>query len=154
MFRVFRLVVVCCRSGFLFASTFGGSAGSSSCGGHRLFIVSIFVDKICPNVDFICIYADIFVTLQYKINVISMDSLSIFSHLVSGTMYLVGNDGSVSSFAFSFESRSYAQSECRQWLFQRPDLCFVSVVVGRVLVARAGSFPFSDSSVSLAPLGC
>lgn len=35
-------------------------------------IASPFVDKICLNVDFICIFADIFVTLQYKINVISM----------------------------------------------------------------------------------
>ena len=83
-----------------------------------------------------------------------MSKLSIFSQLVDGTMYLVGNDGSVSSFAFSFIDCSYAQSECRQWLLQRPDLCFVSVVVGCVLVARAGSFPFSDSRVSLAPLGC
>lgn len=83
-----------------------------------------------------------------------MAKLSVFSQLVDGTMYLVGNDGSVSSFAFSFVSRSYAQSECLQWLRQRPDLCFVSVVVGRILVARAGSFPFSDSRVSLAPLGC
>lgn len=83
-----------------------------------------------------------------------MASLSIFSHLVSGTMYLVSNDGSVSSFDFSYGDCSYAESECRQWLLQRPDLCFVSVVVGRVLVARAGSFPFSDSRVSLAPLGC
>lgn len=83
-----------------------------------------------------------------------MAKLSIFSQLVDGTMYLVGNDGSVSSFDFSFIDCSYAQSECRQWLLHRPDLCFVSVVVGRVLVARAGSFPFSDSRVSLAPLGC
>lgn len=40
-------------------------------------MVPPFVDKICPNVDFICIYADIFVTLQYKINVISMVELSV-----------------------------------------------------------------------------
>lgn len=38
VFCVFRLVVVCCRSGCLFASPFGGSAGSSPCGGHRFFI--------------------------------------------------------------------------------------------------------------------
>lgn len=83
-----------------------------------------------------------------------MSKLSIFSQLISGTMYLVGNDGSVSSFDFSFVHRSYAESECHHWLRQRPDLCFVSVVVGSVLIARAGSFPFSDSRVSLAPLGC
>ena len=147
-------MVVCCRSGFLFASSFGGSAGSSPVGGHRLFMGSQFVDKICPNVDFICIFVDIFVTLQYKINVISMAKLSIFSQLVDGTMYLVGNDGSVSSFAFSFESSAYAQSECRQWLLQRPDLCFVSVVCGSLVVAMAGAFPYSLSGVSLAPLGC
>lgn len=29
-------------------------------------MASPFVDKICLNVDFICIYADIFVTLQYS----------------------------------------------------------------------------------------
>lgn len=34
---VFRLSVVCCRSGFLFASPCGGSAGSSPCGCHRFF---------------------------------------------------------------------------------------------------------------------
>ena len=147
-------MVVCCRSGFLFASIFDGSAGSSLGGGHRLFIGSQFVDKICPNVDFICIYADIFVILQYKINVISMAKLSMFSLLVDGTMYLVGNDGSVSSFAFSFVNRSYAQSECRQWLFQRPDLCFVSVVCGSQVVAMAGVFPYRLDGVSLAPLGC
>ena len=28
-----------------------------------VFIAFLFVDKICPNVDFICIFADIFVTL-------------------------------------------------------------------------------------------
>lgn len=117
-------------------------------------MVSLFVDKICPNVDFICICADIFVTLQYKINVISMDSLNRFSQLIRGTMYLVGNDGSVSSFAFSFVSRSYAQSECRQWLFQRPDLCFVSVVCDSLVVAMAGAFPYRLHGVSLAPLGC
>lgn len=37
-----------------------------------LFLGSPFVDKICLNVDFICKYVDIFVTLQYKLNVISM----------------------------------------------------------------------------------
>lgn len=83
-----------------------------------------------------------------------MASFNNFHKLIDGTMYLVGRDGGVSSFAFSFERRSFAESECRQWLLQRPDLCFVSVVVGRVLVARAGSFPFSDFRVSLAPLGC
>lgn len=82
-----------------------------------------------------------------------MANLSIFSQLVAGTMYLVGNDGCVSSFAFSFESRSYAQSECRQWLLQRPDLCFVSVVCGSLVVAMAGEFPYRLGGVSLAPLG-
>ena len=40
-----------------------GSAGWSPCGGHRLFFSSPFVDKNRLYVDFICIYADIFVTL-------------------------------------------------------------------------------------------
>lgn len=83
-----------------------------------------------------------------------MSKLSIFSQLIDGTMYLVGNDGSVSSFDFSFVSRSYAQSECRQWLLQRPDLCFVSVVCDSLVVAMAGDFPYRLGSVSLAPLGC
>lgn len=35
---------------------------------HRLAVIIAFpfVDKICLNVDFICIFADIFVTLQYN----------------------------------------------------------------------------------------
>lgn len=83
-----------------------------------------------------------------------MESVSKFrTHLV-GTMFLVSKAGGVSSFAFGFDSVGFARSECRQVLLQRSDLCFVSVVVGSVLVARAGSFPFSDLRVSLAPLGC
>lgn len=38
VFCVFRLVVVCCRSGCLFASPLGGSVSSSPCGGHRFSI--------------------------------------------------------------------------------------------------------------------
>ena len=104
MFRVFRLVIVCCRSGFLFVSSFGGWAGSSSCGDHRHIFRIPFVDKICLNVDFICIYADIFVTLQYKINVISMfesdyyqdDFLEAMDALmdgVSGSLFRVDSEG-------------------------------------------------------------
>lgn len=35
---------------------------------HRLAVIIAFpfVDKICLNVDFICIFVDIFVTLQYN----------------------------------------------------------------------------------------
>lgn len=83
-----------------------------------------------------------------------MADFSKFLTRFNGTMYLVGNNGVVSSFAFGFNSFDQARSECRQWLSQRPDLCFVSVVVGRVLVAKAGSFPFSDLRVPLDPLGC
>lgn len=67
-------------------------------------MVSLFVDKICLNVDFICIYADIFVTLQYKINVISMfdsdlyqdDFLEAMDALldgVSGSLFHVDSEG-------------------------------------------------------------
>lgn len=103
---------------------------------------------------FSCISRIFFVTLQYSYKVSVMDSVFRFNFRFNGYMFLVDNLGEVSSFAFGFDSVDYAQSECRQWLLQRPDLCFVSVVVGRVLVARAGSFPFSNLRVSLAPLGC
>lgn len=83
-----------------------------------------------------------------------MADFSKFLTRFNGTMYLVGNNGEVSSFAFGFNSFDHARTECRQWLSQRPDLCFVSVVIGSVLVAKAGSFPFSDLRVPLAPLGC
>lgn len=95
-----------------------------------------------------------FVTLQYSYKVRVMDSVFQIRTRFIGSMFLVNNLGEVSSFAFGFNSFDDARSECRQWLLQRPDLCFVSVVVGRVLVAKAGSFPFSDLRVSLAPLGC
>lgn len=73
---------------------------------------------------------------------------------IEGVMFLVSNDGCESSFPFACQSVDDARQECRWWLFQRPDLRFVSVVVGAVLVASAGSFPFGDFRVSLAPLGC
>lgn len=103
---------------------------------------------------FPCIFQIFFVTLQYSYKVRVMDSVFQIRTRFNGSMFLVNNLGEVSSFAFGFNSIDYARSECRQWLRQRPDLCFVSVVVGRVLVAQAGSFPFSDLRVSLAPLGC
>lgn len=83
-----------------------------------------------------------------------MDKISKFSTKFNGTMYLVRNDGKVSSFAFGFRSVEYARSECQWWLMLRPDVCFVSVVVGSVLVAKAGEFPWSVDGVSLAPLAC
>lgn len=83
-----------------------------------------------------------------------MDKFSKFNTRFNGTMYLVSSCGEVSSFAFGFNDIDFARSECRQWLLQRPDLCFVSVVVGCVLVAKAGSFPWSVDGVSLAPLAC
>lgn len=79
---------------------------------------------------------------------------SFFRNRFDGTMFLVRNDGVVSSFAFGFDSIDRARSECRFWLLQRPDLCFVSVVVGSVLVAKAGVFPWRVDGVSLAPLAC
>lgn len=79
---------------------------------------------------------------------------SIFRNRFNGSMFLVSNVGEVSSFAFSFDDIDYARSECRHWLRQRPDLCFVSVVVGCVLVAKAGDFPWRIDGVSLAPLAC
>ena len=72
----------------------------------------------------------------------------------NGTLYLVTRDGQVSPISYSFNEVAFASSDVRGWLLQRPDLCFVSVVVGSVLVASAGSFPFHLQSVSLAPLGC
>lgn len=83
-----------------------------------------------------------------------MASFSGFRARFEGRMYQVRSNGEVSSFAFGFESVDFALSECRQWLLQRPDFCFVSVVVGSVLVAKAGDFPWSVAGVSLAPLGC
>lgn len=71
-----------------------------------------------------------------------------------GTMYLVSHDGQVNSFPYGFNEVSFARSEVRSWLMQRPDLCFVSVVIGSVLVAKAGHFPWHIESVSLAPLAC
>lgn len=83
-----------------------------------------------------------------------MVSISQLSPRFTGRLYLVRGNGEVSSFSFGFDSVGFAQSECRQWLLQRPDCCFVSVVVGSVLVAKAGVFPWSDFRVSLEPLGC
>lgn len=72
----------------------------------------------------------------------------------NGTMYLVGNDGQVSSFAYGFNDVAFARSDVRFWLSRRPDLCFVSIVIGSILVARAGQFPWHIDSISLAPLAC
>ena len=72
----------------------------------------------------------------------------------NGTMYLVARDGQVSSFSYGFNEVGFARSDVRMWLLQRPDLCFVSVVVGSVLVASAGRFPYHLQSVSLAPIAC
>lgn len=83
-----------------------------------------------------------------------MAGISNFRTRFNGTMYLVNHVGEMSSFAFGFNSIDHARSECRQWLLQRPDLCFVSVVIGRVLVAKAGVFPWRVDGVSLAPLAC
>lgn len=71
-----------------------------------------------------------------------------------GTMYLVGRDGSISSWNYGFNERAHAEFDCRQWLSMRPDCVFCSVVVGAILVAMAGEFPWRDFRVSLAPLGC
>lgn len=83
-----------------------------------------------------------------------MASFSDFRARYEGRMFLVRRDGKFSSFAYGFDSVDFARSEVRQWLLQRPDFCFVSVVVGSVLVAKAGEFPWSVAGVSLAPLGC
>lgn len=83
-----------------------------------------------------------------------MVNMNVFRNRFNGTMYLVNHLGEVTSFAISFDSVDYVRSECRHWLFQRPDLCFVSVVVGSVLVAKAGDFPWRVEGVSLAPLAC
>lgn len=71
-----------------------------------------------------------------------------------GVFHLVGRDGSYVSFSAGYSSVSDALFDCKDWLYKRPDLCFVSFVCGRVLVASAGSFPFADSRVPLSPLGC
>ena len=83
-----------------------------------------------------------------------MANFSVFRTRYEGRMYQVRRDGKVFSFAYGFNDVEFARSECRQWLLQRPDFCFVSVVVGDVLVAKAGVFPWSDFCVSLEPLGC
>ena len=71
-----------------------------------------------------------------------------------GVFHLVGRDGSHVSFSAGYSCVSAAQIDCRGLLFQRPDLCFVSFVVGSVVVASAGSFPFADCRVPLSPIGC
>ena len=71
-----------------------------------------------------------------------------------GVFHLVGRDGSHESFPAGYSCLSDARFDVRDWLYKRPDLCFVSFVCGRVLVASAGSFPFADSRVPLSPLGC
>lgn len=72
VFGVFRLVVACCRFGYLFASPSGVGVIIA----HGAFIALIFqipyVDKIPLYVDFICIFADKFVTLQYSYKVSSV----------------------------------------------------------------------------------
>lgn len=82
-----------------------------------------------------------------------MASFSNFRARYEGRMYQVHSNGEVSSFAFGFDSVDFAKSECRQWLLQRPDLVFVSVMCGGVLVAKAGEFPWYDLRVSLASIG-
>lgn len=71
-----------------------------------------------------------------------------------GDFYLVGRDGSQVSFHAGYRCVSDAHFDCHDWLYKRPDLCFVSFVVGSVVVASAGSFPVGDLRVSLAPIGC
>lgn len=93
----------------------------------------------------------------YKLSV--SPSLSVcymvdFSCKYQGVMYLVSNVGTVTSFSYGFNDVEYARNDVRFWLLERLDLCFVSVVVGSVLVAKAGVFPWHNHSVSLAPLGC
>ena len=66
VFGVFRCSVACCRIGYLFASPSG--VGVIIALGAFIALISQFsyVDKIPLYVDFICIFADKFVTLQYS----------------------------------------------------------------------------------------
>lgn len=117
VFGVFRLQVVCCRSGFLFASPFGGSAGLSPCGVHRLifshflstfggFLSTFGVFLSTYSLVFSCISRIFFVTLQYSYKVSIMfdqdlyqdDFLEAMDALVegvSGSLFRVSG-GSVS----------------------------------------------------------
>lgn len=83
VFGVFRLQVVCYRFGFLFASSFGGSAGSSPGGVHRyifprisstfgVFLSTFGVFLSTYSLVFPCISRIFFVTLQYSYKVSGM----------------------------------------------------------------------------------
>lgn len=111
---VFRLQVVCCRFGFLFASSFGGSAGSSPRGVHRLifshflstfgvFLSTFGVFLSTYSLVFACISRIFFVTLQYSYKVSVMfdqdlyqdDFLDAMDDLVeglSGSLFRVSVD--------------------------------------------------------------
>ena len=58
-----------------------------------------------------------------------------------GVFHLVGHDGSRVCFSAGYRELSSAQFDCHDWLYKRPDLCFVSFVVGGAVVASAGVCP-------------
>lgn len=71
-----------------------------------------------------------------------------------GRFYYVERGCSEVSYSFGFQRSADAIAYCRQFLRTRPHVVFCSVVVGGVLVASAGVFPWADSRVSMAPLAC
>ncbi len=83
-----------------------------------------------------------------------MVNINDFKCRFEGRFFLIERGCAERSWSFCFNSIDDARRECREWLRMRPDCCFASVVVGGVLVAMAGSFPYGDSRVSLAPLAC
>ena len=77
-----------------------------------------------------------------------------FNMNYEGRFYYVERGCPEVSYSFGFQSVDGACDYCRQFLRTRPHVVFCSVVVGGVLVASAGVFPFGDSRVSMAPLAC
>lgn len=71
-----------------------------------------------------------------------------------GRFFYVERGCSEVSYSYGFQRVADARDYCRQFLRTRPHVVFCSVVVGGVLVASAGVFPWADSRVSLAPLAC
>lgn len=71
-----------------------------------------------------------------------------------GRFYYVERGCSEVYYSYGFSRISDARDYCRQFLRTRPHVVFCSVVVGGLLVASAGVFPWADSRVSLAPLAC
>ena len=83
-----------------------------------------------------------------------MVQVSNFRMPFEGRFFYIERGCAEVSFSYGFSRIRDAQAYCRDFLRTRPHVVFASVVVGSVLVASAGVFPWADSRVSLAPLAC